>query len=160
MELMDVLYKRRAVRDYTSAPIDKDTIGTLLHAAVQAPSATNSQPWAFAVIQDTKLLKELSDRCKQHLLEITDRGLTLSSYREILSKPDFNIFYNANTLIIVCGKPGAPNVAGDCHLAAQNLMLAAFDMGLATCPIGLARPWVGGDSRETDRFTLLPVEER
>ena len=28
---------------------------------------------------------------------------------------------------------------GDCYLAAQNLMLSAHELGLATCPIGLAR---------------------
>lgn len=31
------------------------------------------------------------------------------------------------------------DTAGDCYLAAENLMLAACGMGLATCPIGLAR---------------------
>lgn len=34
------------------------------------------------------------------------------------------------------------NVA-DCFLAAQNLMLAASEAGLGTCPIGFARPFFG-----------------
>jgi nitroreductase len=57
---------------------------------------------------------------------------------DIFSHPDFNIFYNASTLIVICGEPVGPFVAADCWLAAENLMLAAHSMGLGTCVIGSA----------------------
>ena len=58
----------------------------------------------------------------------------------MLAKPDFNIFYNAGTLIIICAKPKGAFVTADCWLAAENLMLAAFGMGLGSCVIGFAVP--------------------
>lgn len=57
-----------------------------------------------------------------------------------LSNPDYNIFYDASTLIVICGKPLGSFVAADCWLAAENLMLAACAMGLGSCCIGFAVP--------------------
>jgi nitroreductase len=42
----------------------------------------------------------------------------------------------------------------DCCLAAENLMLAAYGLGLGTCPIGYARPWF--DLLETKRELDVP----
>jgi len=59
---------------------------------------------------------------------------------DMIANPSFNIFYKAGTLIIVCSKPDGEHPDWDCCLAAENLMLAALEMGLGTCPIGLAWP--------------------
>jgi nitroreductase len=58
----------------------------------------------------------------------------------MLDDPSFNIFYNSSTLIVICAQPAGQHPDWDCCLAAQNLMLVAHDMGLGTCPIGLAWP--------------------
>lgn len=141
MELMEAIYKRRAVRSYTDRPVDRETIRMLLRAAVQAPSAVNVQPWAFAVIQDRALLRQYSDRARAYFLQMlrTDIPAPLHS---LVSDAEFNIFYDAGTLILFCATSGEAAAAEDCCLAAQNLMLAACDQGLGTCPIGFARPWL------------------
>ena len=54
------------------------------------------------------------------------------------TRPDFNIFHGANTLIIICAKPLGSFVVADCWLAAENLMLAANAIGLGSCVIGSA----------------------
>jgi nitroreductase len=58
----------------------------------------------------------------------------------MIANPQFNVFYNAGTMILVCAKPGDPHNAWDCCFAAQNLMLAAREMGLGTCFVGFAWP--------------------
>jgi nitroreductase len=55
---------------------------------------------------------------------------------EALSRPDFNVFYDAGTLILICARPVSRFVSADCWLAAENLMLAACGMGLGTCLVG------------------------
>ncbi|MGV3720416.1 MAG: nitroreductase family protein [Actinomycetota bacterium] len=140
MEVLEAIRSRRAVRAYTNQQVDRPVIEALLNAAVQAPSAMNDQPWAFAVIQNRKLLDRLSAEAKTHWLEATPESLALEALREHLRSPDFNVFYDAGTLIVICAQPTGMNPEEDCCLAAQNLMLAACSMGLATCPIGLARP--------------------
>ena len=138
--MIDVIYKRRYVRSYKSQKLDPATINTLLAAAVRAPTALHEEPWAFVVLQDMSLMKSLSDRTKGLFIDEmrhahTDRG---GHTLDIFQHPDFNIFYNAGTLIIICGKSVGPFVAADCWLAAENLMLAACSMGLGTCVIGSA----------------------
>jgi len=51
---------------------------------------------------------------------------------------DFNVFYNAGTLIIICAKPFGPLVDPDCWLAEENLLLAACATGLGSYMIGYA----------------------
>lgn len=142
MELKEAVYKRRAVRAYDPKPVPRETVEQLLRAAVQAPSAMNQQPWAFVVIEGEELLRQFSDRAKASLLEVMDGLSPLHEYRDMLQDPGFNIFYGAGTLIVICAKPVGLNAAEDCCLAAQNLMLTACDLGLGSCPIGFARPWL------------------
>ncbi len=142
MELQAAITNRRSVRSYTDTKVDKATIEKLLNAAVQAPSAMNSQPWAYAVIQEDNLLKEISDRSKQYLLSLLDKVPALNKYKAAFENPDFNIFYNATSLVIIFAKAEGIHSAEDCCLAAQNLMLTAHGLGLGTCWIGFARSYL------------------
>ncbi len=92
------------------------------------------------MIQDSAQLKILSDRAKAHALAHLDAHAP-HGFRETLSSPDTNLFYDAGTLILICATASGGFTPGDCCLAAQNLMLAAHAMGLGTCPIGLALGW-------------------
>ncbi len=141
MELIEALTNRRSVRSYTSKKVDNTIIQELLQAAVQAPSAMNAQPWAFAIIQDNVLLKEYSDQAKRLLLTSINKTPELSKYKPLFENPDFNIFYNAQSLILIFAKNEGLHSAEDCCLAAQNLMLTAHSLGLGTCWIGFARPY-------------------
>lgn len=140
MSLMDAIYERRSVRSYAPQRLDQAIIRTLLAAAVRAPTAVHEEPWAFVVIQDTNVLKRLSDRAKGLFAEEAHRAhLDRGGHAlDVFTRPDFNVFYNASTLIVICGKPMGPFVAADCWLAAENLMLAACALGLGSCVIGSA----------------------
>ena len=139
MDAMQAIYERRAVRSYTTRRVDPEMIRTLIDAAIQAPSAVNQQPWAFVVIQDSRLLERLSARSKQLMLAQVKPGSALWEHSGMLKDPAFNVFYDAGTLIVVCAARGDWPANEDCCLAAQNLMLAAHALGLGTCPIGFAR---------------------
>lgn len=138
--VMEAIYQRRAVRSYTGQPVEPAVIDLLLNAAVQAPSAVNQQPWAFAVVQDKAVLRRYSDRAKAVFLDHAAGDPGQARFLETLSNPDYNIFYDAGTLVVICGGPGVLSTAEDCCLAGENLMLAACALGLGTCPIGFARP--------------------
>jgi nitroreductase len=152
---MDAIYKRRAMRLFQKTPVGEDLLRKLLDAAVQAPSARNLQPWAFVIIEGTNVLKEYSDRAKRFLLGSLDPESPLHEFRESLADREFNIFYDAGTLVVVCAKNADPQAGEDCCLAAENFMLAALEFGLATCPIGLARPWL--NAPEVKRELHIPA---
>lgn len=140
MDLMETITTRRSVRRYLERRIDKATVKLLLDAAAEAPSASNAQPWAFAVIQDRQLLTHYSAQAKNYLLSLAAHRPRLEKYRDFLTDKDFDIFYGTSTLIIIYAKPEEATAQGDCCLAAQNLMLRAHDLGLGSCWIGMATP--------------------
>lgn len=139
MNFTEVIHTRRAVRAYSAKRVGEATVNALLRAAVQAPSAMNLQPWAFAVVQDPARLNRYSDRAKALLLDGGADAKT-KRYEGMLRDKSFNIFYDATTLIVICCNERGQYTDADCWLAAENLMLAACDMGLGSCPIGFAVP--------------------
>ncbi len=133
LNVFETILARRSVRDYTAQEVDASKLRTLLEAAVRAPTAMHEEPWAFVIIQNRHLLQDLSEHAKPIFIEHVKRS---GHSFDAMNKPDFNIFYNAGTLIIICAKMGGPFVVADCWLAAENVMLAACAMGLGTCVIG------------------------
>ena len=138
--LFEAILARRSVRAYAPDTLDRNTIQTLLEAAVRAPTAMHGEPWAFVVVQDHALLQRLSDRAKPIFVEeVRHRNLQGTSHSfDHFTRPDFNIFHGADTLIVICAKPSSPFVAADCWLSAENLMLTACAIGLGSCVIGSA----------------------
>lgn len=156
MDLIHALETRRSVRKYLDKPVEPEWIEKIIGLATLAPSAMNSQPWLFVVIQDRQKLAEISDQAKTLLLEHLHEHPPLEKYRGALSKKNFNIFYNAPALIAIYARPEGPEPETDACLAAQNLMLAAHNEGLATCWIGFARAFLDSDECKTEMG--LPLE--
>ncbi len=138
MSLTEAIYSRRSVRKYEPSAIEEVTIRALLEMAVQAPSAMNRQPWGFSVVQDTTRLRRYSDRAKQMLLAGAQADAKVERYAALMADPDFNIFYDASTLVVVSVDAPDAYADADCWLAVQNLLLAAQARGLGTCCIGFA----------------------
>ncbi len=143
MDVIEAIYKRRAVRKFTEEPVDDKQIRQLIDAAVQAPSAVNQQPWSFCVVRDRALLARISSEAKQHMLRTSPAGLVSHHFQELLGDPGFDIFYHAPVLIVISAVAQDPWIIEDCSLAAENLMLAARALGLGTCWIGFAQAWLG-----------------
>jgi nitroreductase len=142
MDLMDAIYHRRAVRDFTTKAVDRETIRFVVAAAIQAPSAMNRQPWSFVVVEDQAALERYSHKAKAYLLETLAEGGPLDQYRALLAEPSFHLFYHAPALIVICATSDEEGTAEDCCLAAENLVLAAHGAGLGSCWIGFSRPWL------------------
>ena len=140
MTIFETILARRSVRRYKARKVDRTTVSILLEAAVHAPTAIHQEPWAFVVIQDKVLLRSISDLAKPlFVAEAHEKGLEHAGHSfDIFKHPDFNIFYDATTLILICGRTNAPSYSADCWLAAENLMLAACAIGLGTCIVGSA----------------------
>lgn len=140
MSAMEAIYHRRAVRDYLPQKIDKAVIRTLLDAAVHAPTAMHEEPCSFVVIQNKNILDRLSESAKALVRsEAKASGSEQSKHMlDLVNKPDFHVFYNAGTLIVIYSKFQGQFVVADCWLAAENLMLAACAKGLGSCVIGFA----------------------
>jgi nitroreductase len=158
MNVIEAIRARRAVRAYSPRVVEEATIRSLLQAAVQAPSAMNEQLWIFGVVQNSAQLARWSDRAKQLLLDQAQADPKTRHYGPMLRDANFNIFYDARTLVVIGSRERGNYTDADCWLAAENLMLAACEAGLASCPIGFAVPLLNTpQAKEELRFPASAV---
>lgn len=137
VSITDAIYNRHVIRSYLADEVEPAIIHKLLNAAVHAPTAMHQEPWSFAVIQDLNMLKSLSDYAKE-LVRKEVQGPQAQRMLDLINQDGYNVFYNAGTLLVIYTKHKGHFVAADCWLAAENLMLAAYELGLGSCVIGFA----------------------
>ena len=136
------------MRAYTAERVPQSTVRALLDAAVQAPSALGGDALSFVIVQNPRRLEHLSALTKARWTELAHKDLDLHLAASLVPEidlsrgadPEFDVFYGATTLIVICARRPDSFAAADCWLAAENLMLAAEALGLGTCCIGTAAP--------------------
>lgn len=153
--VLEAIKKRRSIRSYESKPISRDIIDTIIEAGNQAPSGMNSQPWRFVVVEDKefkkKLLQAALPNAKKILEAIKDVNperyqLILKRYEEM----EDPIYYSAPVILFVIGSGRYAD--NSCPLACENIMLAAYSLGIGSC-------WVGFGSMVTDNPGVIKALE-
>jgi nitroreductase len=140
--VFSVITKRRSIRDYTDREVSDTTIREIIGAGIQAPNGLGFQPWRFVVVRNRDLMKQVSDYCKPILARSIEGvpGPQVEAFLKMLKNDEYNIFYNASVLILVLGAQDTTTSFLDCTLCAENMMLAAWSLGLGSCWIGSAMP--------------------
>lgn len=140
--VLKAIYRRRSVRNYCPDPVPDDIVKEIIHAGTFAPSAMNMQPQRFVVIRNRKVMDKLSDKAKELWVEQSKsmQSPDLQRLADMVSAPGFNLFYNAPLLIMIFADTKGFSPQVDCSLAAENMMLAAWSLGIGSCFIGLAQP--------------------
>jgi nitroreductase len=105
---------KREVRDYAGRELLEDVVRRILDAGRLAGSSRNSQPWRFLLVRDSVVRERLA--------------ATVYAPGNVLS---------AALVIAIAVRPAGP-AAFDGGRAAQNMMLAAWNEGVGSCPNGLA----------------------
>jgi nitroreductase len=131
METEKAILGRRSVREYQDKPVPNEAVEKILKAGAMAPSAMGVHPCRFIVIGDRKLIREISDKVKARMGAL---GLGMRLAERMKLREDV-IFYDAPLLVlVVADKSDWASV--DCSLAAQNMFLRAYDLGLGSCFMG------------------------
>lgn len=144
--VIDAIKKRRAVRAYDSKPIPREALQAIIEAGNEAPSAMNSQPWRFVVVEDAEAKKKLLAAALPKAKMITEKVKDIDPERyEAIKKryaelPD-PVYYSAPAIVFVIGR--GMYSEHSCPLACENMMLAAYSLGLGSC-------WVGFGAMVTD----------
>ena len=129
----DFIVKLRAIRDFKPDPLSDEDLGAILEAARWTGSSKNRQDWSFLVVTGDRL---------QGLAE---HGDFTDPVRD-----------SAATIVLVQEQGG--NMF-DIGRAAQNIMLAAKTIGVASCPItlhrsGQAREFLGAPDGTETRYAV------
>ncbi len=137
--VIEAIKKRRAIRSYEARPVPRDILKLILDAANEAPSAMNSQPWRFVVVEDASAKKKLLAAALPQAKKITEQVKDVDPERyEAIKKryaelPD-PVYYSAPAVVFVIG--AGRYAAHSCPLACENMMLAAHALGLGSCWVG------------------------
>lgn len=131
MSLVDVILGRRSIRRFEQKEIPKDILDRILEAGRQAPSAANRQPWHFIVLTDDRIKGKLS--------------------KWLFTKH----IKNSSVTIAGCANTGLLDRRWSTigtTIALQNMVIAAWAMGVGSC-------WIGG-FKENEVKKLLSIPDK
>ncbi|WP_331235305.1 nitroreductase family protein [Natronorarus salvus] len=154
MDTSEVIRTRRSVREYRDEPIDDALLEELVELATLAPSSYNMQPWEFLVCREERTLERLRD-CAYDQPQVTDSAATVvllgnldpaAHARPILEDSLEKKYIESRNAVErridrIEGKREDPIedrrlwTTKSTSLAAMTLMLAAWDRGIASCPM-------------------------
>ncbi len=124
----ELLCNRQSCRQYLDKKIEKEKLVRCIEAARVAPSACNSQPWHFIIVNNREMAKKVSyniaDKvmnkftydCPAFIIAVEESGNITSRAGELLKKQDFR--------------------ATDVAIACEHICLMAEEEGLGTCILG------------------------
>ena len=114
MEFSEVLHGRRSIRKYKlGIKIPCADKKAILEAAMLAPSACNTRPWEFLVVESEDIKEKLSQ------------------YKPQVASASF--------CVVVCARPDRQSGISegywpqDCGAAVENMLLKAYDLGYGSC---------------------------
>ncbi|MDP2926185.1 MAG: nitroreductase family protein [Nanoarchaeota archaeon] len=129
--------KRASIKRFSSKKPDIDDIIKIIEIGNLSPSPGNLPILRYLIIEDKEKINKIADACMQEFIK------------------------QASVLIIVCSEPkdcviayearGKKYIKQHAGAAIQNMLLAAVDLGLASC-------WVGAYSDITIK-TLLGISD-
>lgn len=126
--VIEAIHARRSIRQYKETPVEREKLEQVALAGIAAPNAMNRQAWALRIVDS----KEWIDNCTAAFVK-SIKGTPMGAH--LLTDGFKNMFRNAPAVIFVAAEPTM--FAGvDCGILAQNVMLAAYELGLGTCCLG------------------------
>jgi nitroreductase len=147
------ILQRRSVRSYGNDAIPKETLDTIAKCGIYAPTAWHKEPWAICIVQNSELLKRFDGECLQWIVK------TQPSVAGLFSGEHGSVLYHAPAMILVGGDRDEPFAPTDCALAGQNMMLAAWSLGIGSCVIGFASEFLkSSDGSDWLKIFHMPAD--
>lgn len=129
MQFLDLVRKRQSERKYSDKPVPRDVIERCLEAARLAPSACNSQPWTFLVVEGD---------AKNRLAAAAFSGLYSMNSFAARAPVLVVVLTERSTYVARLGGHlrGVPYSLIDVGIACEHLVLQAAEEGVRTCWLG------------------------
>ena len=130
MTFKELILARQSVRRYAETPFDPAKLNQCLEAARLAPSASNSQPWKFIVVDreplrtevakatfsDIKLINKFTIQAPVIVVIVIEKAKLITRLAMMIKKKEWPLI--------------------DIGIAAEHFCLQAAELGLGTCMIG------------------------
>ncbi len=148
MKFSELIQKRQSVRAYEPTPVEREKIERCVEAARLAPSASNSQPWHFIIVDEPELKNKLAKFAKAKYLKmnmfaeqapvivviVTEKSKLITQIGSRLKDKQYNQI--------------------DIGIAAEHFCLQATEENLGTCILG----WF--DEKNIKKLLNIPKQKR
>ncbi len=167
METIDAIYKRRAIKAFDPEhQLTAEEETQLLEATIQAPTSFNIQHWRLVLLKDPELRQKIRKELGNDQAQMTDASLLVLFTADVKAwtKSPERYWANAPKEIadLLVGWMGPfhegrewlqrDEAQRSIGMAMQTLMLAAQDMGYASCPM------IGFDIEKVAELIKLPED--
>lgn len=130
MTFKELILARQSVRRYAETPVEKEKLSLCLEAARLAPSASNSQPWRYIVVDQEPLRTEVAKATFSDIKLINKFTMQAPVIVVIVMEKAKLI----TRLAMMVKKKEWPWI--DIGITAEHFCLQAAELGLGTCMIG------------------------
>lgn len=146
MDFFDLIKLRQSTRSYKNKPVEKEKILQCIESARLSPSANNSQPWKFIVVEEAELrekvasniawmgMNKFAPQAPVIVAIVLEKGKFISSFASVLQNKEYPLI--------------------DIGIVANQFCLKASDLGLATCMVG----WF--NERKIKKLLGIPKKKR
>ncbi|MDK2920183.1 MAG: hypothetical protein PWQ37_2916 [Candidatus Petromonas sp.] len=130
MNFLELVTNRQSVRKYLEKRVEREKIERCLEAARLSPSACNSQPWKFIVVDKPELREKVAKATFSKVVSFNRFALSAPVLVVVVSE-------NRNLAAKFGGMvKNIPYYLIDIGIAAEHFCLQATEEGLGTCMIG------------------------
>ena len=123
MELFEAIEKRRSIRKYTQAPVEREKLTKIVAAARLAAMGSNMQPLKYCIVDDAEKVAEIN-KVSKWAGAIAPAGNPA---------PDE---VPTAFIVILTDTDVKKNADVDAGSAGATILLAAYGLGLGTCWLG------------------------
>ncbi|MEG2291035.1 MAG: nitroreductase family protein [Clostridium sp.] len=130
MKFFELVKNRQSVRNYKNAEVDRVLIENIVEGARLSPSACNSQPWKFIIVDNSKVREELVKSIYDPLIGMNKFALAAPVFIVVVAERR-NLASGIGAKI-----KGIDYTSLDIGIACEHICLGASELGLGTCMIG------------------------
>lgn len=141
---LDLARARRSLRSYTEKLIDRKDLELCVEAACLAPSACNTQPWKFIIVDDEKVKEEVSEKVFSGAYQMNTFAKKAAAFIAVIAE-------KTSLPALVGGKLRNTDYRlTDTGIATSHICLQAEELGIGTCILG----WF--DEKELKKILGIP----
>lgn len=126
--VVENILTRRSIRDYKAEPVCREQMAKVIECGLYAPNAMNKQTWAVRVVDAPDFIDGVTAIAVEQMPRLAEQ----EGFR--------NIFRNAPTVAFIACPEESYSGEYDCGLLSENMMLAAWSMGIGSCCLGSVVP--------------------
>lgn len=132
--VVENILTRRSIRDYKAEPVCREQMAKVIECGLYAPNAMNKQTWAVRVVDAADFIEGVTAIAVEQMPAIAEQD----GFR--------NIFRNAPTVAFIACPEESYSGEYDCGLLSENMMLAAWSMGIGSCCLGSVVPVMNSEA--------------